>query len=78
MRYDIDGIMFSLADSIDDTMKRKKVTTRELANRLGVKYQRVYRHKAGYVIPTLESLLKMCNALDVDLNELIGAKHERR
>ena len=78
MIYNIDEIMFSIADNIEATMERKKINTKTLAKKMGVYYTTVWNHKSGRRIPNLESLLRLCNALDVDLNELLGVAHEGR
>ena len=56
--------------NIDRILKRKKISKTELANRLGVPRQSIYSYLKGNV--SLEKIVNMANALDVELWELFS------
>ena len=50
---------------------RRFLTQKELAARIGVPYQMVQRWESGQVFPRPSSLRKLCEALEVEPDELL-------
>lgn len=47
------------------------LTQKQVAEKMGIKYQSYQAYEAGTSIPTLKNLLKLCDIFDVTPNELL-------
>ena len=52
---------------------RRFLTQKQLAERLGVTYQMVQRWETGRAFPRPSSLKRLCEALEVELDQLLTA-----
>lgn len=57
-----------LIDSIVITRKRKKITQQQLAKSLETKAQQISKYERSEQIPSLSVLLKLCDALNLELS----------
>lgn len=71
--YDIDKINFSLSENIETWMKKKKINRARLAQMTGISYSAIHMWSIGSRTPGFESVLKLANAFDITIDELIGA-----
>ena len=52
--------------------ENRELSLRELGERSGVHYVSIVKMEAGKLDPQLSTLLKLCKALHVTLNQLVG------
>lgn len=52
--------------------EKKGLSVRKLGELAGVHYVSIVRMESGKLDPQLSTLLKLCEALDITLNQLIG------
>lgn len=52
--------------------EKRGLTVRKLGELSGVHYVSIVRMESGKLDPQLSTLLKLCDALDVTLNQLVG------
>ena len=52
--------------------EKRELSLRELGERSGVHYVSIVKMEAGKLDPQLSTLLKLCKALHVTLNQLVG------
>jgi transcriptional regulator with XRE-family HTH domain len=52
--------------------ERRGVSLRQLAAKSGIHYMSLYKLEAGKLDPQLSTLLKVCRALGITLNQLVG------
>ena len=50
---------------------KKGLTQRQLAEKLGVKYQLIQQYEYGKLIPSTKRLFQLARILDIDLNEIV-------
>lgn len=62
-----DKITKSIVDSLRQIRKQKKLTQRQLAERVGSHSDVISRMELGKEVPKLETLERIANALDVEL-----------
>lgn len=69
--------MNHFAQKIQQLRELKNLTQKELAERSGVKYSTITKLESGVnVNPTVDTVLKISTALDVQIEELLRAKQE--
>lgn len=52
--------------------EKRGLSLRELGERSGVHYVSIVKMEAGKLDPQLSTLLKLCRALKINLNQLVG------
>jgi transcriptional regulator with XRE-family HTH domain len=52
--------------------EKRELSLRELGKRSGVHYVSIVKMEAGKLDPQLSTLLKLCKALKITLNQLVG------
>lgn len=52
--------------------EKKGLSVRKLGELAGVHYVSIVRMESGKLDPQLSTLLKLCEALDITLNQLVG------
>lgn len=57
--------------NLKDVRKKKKLTQVELADKSGILQQNISNYETGYKSPTLESAVRLADALGVTLDELV-------
>ena len=65
-------------EQLADLRRRRLLTQRELANQLGLTVQAIQKWEAGTALPRAASLRRLCEILDVPLEELLTADEMRR
>ena len=50
---------------------KKGLTQRQLAEKLGVKYQLIQQYEYGKLIPSTKRLIQLARILDIDLNDIV-------
>jgi transcriptional regulator with XRE-family HTH domain len=58
--------------------RRRLLTQRELANQLGLTVQAIQKWEAGTALPRTASLRRLCEILEVPLEELLTEDEQRR
>lgn len=71
--YDIDKINFSISENIEEWMRKKKINRARLARMTGISYSAIHMWAIGSRTPGFDSVLKLANAFDISIDELIGA-----
>ena len=64
--------MNDIGNQIADLRKKKKLTQKELGERIGVSYGAVSKWERGLNYPDIELLQPLANALDTSVSELLG------
>lgn len=72
--YDIDEILFSFSEHLEDVIHEHGYTIAKLSRKMGIPYTTVWSWVTGQRWPTMEYVMKLANALDISIDELIGAK----
>ena len=65
-----------MANGLRELRRRKLLTQRELADRIGMRYQSVQSWENGQTIPRPSAMRKLCEALAVTPDELLAALEE--
>ncbi len=64
---------------IQETRNKQQLTQEELAKKIGVTNKAISRWENGHGLPDLSLLLPLCNALNIELNDLLnGGKKEEK
>lgn len=71
---DIKNYYEILAKNIKIERVKENITQQELANRAGLSRDTISQIERGIANPTLETIILIANALNVDLNKLIPLK----
>ncbi len=62
-----------MADGLRELRRRRLLTQKDLAERLGVKYQTVQTWESGQNYPRPAAMRKLCEVLNVTPEELLAA-----
>lgn len=62
----------NFADSLKRFRKERELTQQQVADVLGIHKQAYQRYESGKVVPSVEVLINIANAFDVDANYLLG------
>lgn len=65
-------------ERLADLRRRRLLTQRELANQLGLTVQAIQKWEAGTALPRMASLRRLCEILDVPLEELLTPEEQHR
>ncbi len=66
--------MSDFSTNLKKFRKLKKYSQTELANFVGYGYTAIANYESGRNEPSIEVLIKLANALDITVDELIGAE----
>ena len=55
-----------------ECIRRSRITQKELAKKIGVSAQTVSKYMKADVFPALDTFAKLCSALDVSANYVLG------
>ncbi len=78
MRYDPDRVVKQLGKRLAQLRKVKKLSQGALAEKIGSTPQWISQLERGTRSPTVHTLCKLANALDISLAELIEDQERRR
>ncbi|WP_047855665.1 helix-turn-helix domain-containing protein [Archangium gephyra] len=70
-------LMAHLAAVVRDARKRAELTQADVAERVGVVTEVFGRLERGYLLPSVPTLRKLCRALGVDANAILGLDAEK-
>lgn len=59
---------------LSEEIKNSGLTTIEIANRIGVSPEMITQYTTTKKLPRLDTFAKLCKALDVDANYVLGIK----
>ena len=62
---------------IADTRKQSGLTQKELAERMGISDKTISKWECGNGIPDITYLESLCEALNINVNELLSGKHTK-
>ena len=57
---------------------KRGISLRKLGDLSGVHYVSLVKLESSKLDPQLSTLLKLCKALQITLNELVGGKHSKK
>ncbi|MBS1597310.1 MAG: helix-turn-helix transcriptional regulator [Bacteroidetes bacterium] len=69
-----DKLLKEFGKNLEMLRKKRGLSTRQFADEAEISHSSVGRLEAGLSNPTLTTLIKIADALAVDINTLIGAK----
>jgi len=64
--------MFNFGENLKNLRKAKKLSQKQLGDRVGVSESIVSRYESGEVSPPIDTLCKMAKELNVSLDEFCG------
>ena len=67
-----------ISETIKKIRKENNITQKELADKLGVTYQAVSKWENGKNIPDIEIMKEICTEYNIDINELLDNKIEKK
>jgi transcriptional regulator with XRE-family HTH domain len=70
----IDKTLLNFGNNLQELRKAKGLSTRDFADAANISHSSVGRLEAGLTNPTLTTLLKLADALKVDMNTLTVIK----
>ena len=62
---------------IKEERKKKKMTQKELGEKIGVKHNTISAYESGINAPEQNAIFKIARALDVKVDDLFPSKHEK-
>lgn len=72
-------LQMGMHTQLQEWRKKQGLSLRQLAKKSGVHHMSLFRLESGRLDPQLSTLLKLCAALDITLNQLVGmAKTPRK
>lgn len=65
---------YNFGESFRKIRKSKKMSINELSERINKTPSTIYKYEANTIIPDFEVILSICNALEIDLNDLVNKR----
>lgn len=72
------GLQDDMRTQLKEWRAKRGLSLRQLAAQSGIHHMSLYKLEAGKLDPQLSTLLKLCAALDVTLNQLVGVASKPR
>lgn len=66
--------MYEFSNIIKELRRKEEMTQREVAEKIGVRYQSYQAYELGLSLPSLENFIKLADLFEVSLDYLIGRK----
>jgi DNA-binding Xre family transcriptional regulator len=60
--------------NLDEILEQKNITKYKLAKETGITFATIYNFNERFGITNMKTIIRMCNFLKIDLNELIEKK----
>ena len=60
-----------ISQKLAEAIRQSGLTQREIAEKIGVKQQQISCYISGKTLPALDTLSRLCTALDLDANEIL-------
>ena len=67
--YDLE--YYNFGESFKKIRKSKKMSINELSKRINKTPSTIYKYESNTIIPDFDVILSICNALEIDLNDLV-------
>ena len=61
----------NIQNALAEALKQRTITQEELAKRIGVNQSMISHYMTGRSMPALDTLSRICAALDLDSNEIL-------
>ncbi len=71
-------LQLSMHTQLKEWREKRGLSLRQLAERSGVHHMSLFRLESGKLDPQLSTLLKLCGALGITLNQLVGVASRPR
>ena len=66
--------MRTISNKLKELRNKYKFTQKEVARKLGIKYQSYQAYELGKTVPNFDNLIKLADLYDVSLDYLVGRK----
>lgn len=73
-RYDVEEVVYGLQDRLRAELDKRNMSIRSLSKQMGYNYYACQGWISGKRTPRLDSILLLCNVLDMSVEELLGVK----
>ena len=70
--YDTMKVMYGIADNLERILDEKGMSQKELCRLANLDRTGVNHYIMGQTVPSIKSMLNMCNALGITVNEFLG------
>ena len=60
-----------ISKKIAEAIRQSGLTQKEIADKIGVRQQQISSYLQGRTLPALDTLSRLCTALDLDSNEIL-------
>ncbi len=60
-----------ISEKLAEAILQGGTTQTELAQKIGVRQQQISSYIKGHTLPSLDTLSRLCTALDLDANEIL-------
>lgn len=67
-----------ISKRLAEAIMQSGMTQTEIAGRIGVRQQQISSYIKGKTLPALDTLSKLCTALDLDANEILCVEREKQ
>ena len=67
----------NIQKALAEALKQRTITQDELAKKIGVNQSMISHYITGRSMPALDTLSRICTALDLDANEILCVERER-
>ncbi len=71
-------LQLSMHTQLKEWREKRGFSLRQLAARSGIHHMSLFRLESGRLDPQLSTLLKLCDALGITLNQLVGVASRPR
>ena len=66
----------NIQKALAEALKQRTITQDELAKKIGVNQSMISHYITGRSMPALDTLSRICTALDLDANEILCVERE--
>lgn len=71
-------LQYAMHTQLKEWREKRGLSLRQLAAKSGVHHMSLFRLESGRLDPQLSTLLKLCDALGITLNQLVGVASRPR
>ena len=61
----------NISERLSEAIRQSGMKQTELAQKIGVRQQQISSYLKGITLPSLDTLSRLCTALDLDANEIL-------
>ena len=66
-----------ISKKLAESILQSGMTQQEIALKIGVRQQQISSYLHGKTLPSLDTLSRLCTALDLDANEILCVEREK-